>query len=214
MPTVSLFEYVTAKIDEPPLTPEEVSTSSGTRAAWFRTPDASVLWYAAYAAGVLRGAREGRNHPELHPNSARQYAVVYRGASGYHIWRLRPMVESMDGLRTQGTYGPFRPNIPIKVPLYLALSLYRRGKCRIQLPNWMTKEELKGVTEGVVLLASAPPQSFKPSSAVLPSVTRALTRDAGGGTHTPAVFSARTTVLRGSQQVAVHGGACHLWQQQ
>jgi hypothetical protein len=44
----------------------------------------------------------------------------------------------------QGTYGPFRPNIPVEVPMYLALALNRRNKCRIQPPAWMAREKLKG----------------------------------------------------------------------
>jgi hypothetical protein len=38
----------------------------------------------------------------------------------------------------QGDFGPFRPQIPAKVPLWLAIALKKRGKCRIQPPNWMT----------------------------------------------------------------------------
>ncbi|PNH10467.1 DNA replication complex GINS protein PSF2 [Tetrabaena socialis] len=47
----------------------------------------------------------------------------------------------------EGTYGPFRPNIPVDVPLYLALALHRRGKCRIQPPPWMASDKLKEVLE-------------------------------------------------------------------
>ncbi|GIL74036.1 hypothetical protein Vretimale_4998 [Volvox reticuliferus] len=109
MPTASLFEYVAANLDSPPLTPEELE------------------FFAEH------------EKIEIIPNFT---------------------LNLQNGMLTciEGTYGPFRPNIPIKVPLYLALSLYRRGKCRIQLPPWMTKEELKGILEE----ERTHPQYFQP----------------------------------------------------
>lgn len=43
----------------------------------------------------------------------------------------------------QGDYGPFIANVPLDVPLYLAMALYRRGKCRIIPPAWMDKDNLR-----------------------------------------------------------------------
>ena len=36
-----------------------------------------------------------------------------------------------------GTYGPFIPNLPVKVPLWLALHLKKNQKCQIQAPLWL-----------------------------------------------------------------------------
>eukprot|EP00798_Chlamydomonas_sp_ICE-L_P030621 gene30621-35632_t len=46
-----------------------------------------------------------------------------------------------------GSYGPFQPNMPIEVPLWLALMLHRRKKCRIRSPEWMSTENLEHVLE-------------------------------------------------------------------
>ncbi|KAJ7563681.1 hypothetical protein O6H91_03G120600 [Diphasiastrum complanatum] len=46
-----------------------------------------------------------------------------------------------------GDYGPFRPQIPAQVPLWLGVALKKRGKCRIQPPDWMTVEKLTQVLE-------------------------------------------------------------------
>ena len=45
-----------------------------------------------------------------------------------------------------GTFGPFRANIPILVPLWLAVYLKQRNKCDIQVPNWLDVEFLQKVT--------------------------------------------------------------------
>lgn len=37
----------------------------------------------------------------------------------------------------KGDYGPFIPAIPTKVPLWMALNLYRQQKCKINLPHWI-----------------------------------------------------------------------------
>eukprot|EP00245_Coleochaete_scutata_P011539 TRINITY_DN4302_c2_g2_i2.p1 TRINITY_DN4302_c2_g2~~TRINITY_DN4302_c2_g2_i2.p1 ORF type:complete len:218 (+),score=48.75 TRINITY_DN4302_c2_g2_i2:49-702(+) len=46
-----------------------------------------------------------------------------------------------------GTFGPFRPQIPVQVPLWLAIALHTRGKCVIQPPEWLNVENLKKVLE-------------------------------------------------------------------
>ncbi|KAI9014797.1 Psf2-domain-containing protein [Gaertneriomyces semiglobifer] len=42
-----------------------------------------------------------------------------------------------------GTFGPFRPPMKQKVPLWLALTMKRKHRCRIQPPDWMDVDSLK-----------------------------------------------------------------------
>ena len=44
----------------------------------------------------------------------------------------------------QGEYGPFQPNFPVKVPMWVAVFLYNKKKCRIELPEWLTVGSLQG----------------------------------------------------------------------
>ena len=44
-----------------------------------------------------------------------------------------------------GDFGPFRPSIPVKVPLWLAFNLHRQHKCTIQVPAWI--QQLPQLTE-------------------------------------------------------------------
>jgi GINS complex subunit 2 len=42
-----------------------------------------------------------------------------------------------------GEFGPFKPNKPVVVPLWLALYLKQRNKCRIAPPDWLNEEVLQ-----------------------------------------------------------------------
>lgn len=44
----------------------------------------------------------------------------------------------------QGDYGPFQPNFPVEVPLWLAIMLNKRKKCRIEAPDWLQSDHLTG----------------------------------------------------------------------
>ena len=37
----------------------------------------------------------------------------------------------------QGGLGPFNPGLPVQVPLWLAVNLKQRQKCRLLPPEWM-----------------------------------------------------------------------------
>lgn len=37
-----------------------------------------------------------------------------------------------------GDFGPFAPAIPTKVPMWMALNLFRQQKCKINLPQWIS----------------------------------------------------------------------------
>ena len=41
-----------------------------------------------------------------------------------------------------GPVGPFRAGLPVKVPIWLALSLKQQQKCRIIPQDWMDSEKL------------------------------------------------------------------------
>ncbi|XP_069668991.1 probable DNA replication complex GINS protein PSF2 [Periplaneta americana] len=41
-----------------------------------------------------------------------------------------------------GEVGPFRAGLPVKVPIWLALNLRQRQKCRVLPPDWMNVEQL------------------------------------------------------------------------
>ncbi|XP_070809054.1 DNA replication complex GINS protein PSF2 [Pituophis catenifer annectens] len=42
-----------------------------------------------------------------------------------------------------GELGPFNPGLPVEVPLWLALNLKQRQKCRLVPPDWMDVEKLE-----------------------------------------------------------------------
>ena len=41
----------------------------------------------------------------------------------------------------QGDFGPFNPSMHTTVPLWLALNLKQRHKCRIEPPQWLSVGE-------------------------------------------------------------------------
>jgi GINS complex subunit 2 len=46
-----------------------------------------------------------------------------------------------------GSVGPFRPGLPLKVPLWLAIHLKKRNKCTIQMPEWLELGNLQALYE-------------------------------------------------------------------
>lgn len=57
-----------------------------------------------------------------------------------------------------GVYGPFAPSRETQVPLWLALALWKRKKCDIKAPEWMSVEYLQTVLE----LERGEPGAFQP----------------------------------------------------
>ncbi|KAJ0633672.1 putative DNA replication complex GINS protein Psf2 [Helianthus annuus] len=63
------------------------------------------------------------------------------------------MIEIVPNLRIKplslicGDFGPFQPQIPTQVPIWLAVALKKRGKCTIRPPDWMSVEKLTQVLE-------------------------------------------------------------------
>ncbi|XP_020893309.1 DNA replication complex GINS protein PSF2 [Exaiptasia diaphana] len=46
-----------------------------------------------------------------------------------------------------GDIGPFNASLPVDVPLWIAINLKQRKKCRIQAPDWMEIDKLKELKE-------------------------------------------------------------------
>lgn len=44
----------------------------------------------------------------------------------------------------QGTWGPFQPGFPVKVPLWMAVYLHQRKQCRVLTPAWLSVDYLQG----------------------------------------------------------------------
>ncbi|XP_035758498.1 DNA replication complex GINS protein PSF2 [Egretta garzetta] len=47
----------------------------------------------------------------------------------------------------QGDLGPFNPGLPVEVPVWLAINLKQRQKCRLIPPEWMDVEKLEEIRE-------------------------------------------------------------------
>ena len=60
-----------------------------------------------------------------------------------HTMGYRPDSLLTGCLVGQAEYGPFRPNRPLEVPLWMAVALHVRKKCRIQPPDWMDVDSLQ-----------------------------------------------------------------------
>ena len=48
----------------------------------------------------------------------------------------------------QGDVGPFRPGLPVSVPLWLAVNLRQRQRCRLVRPEWLAVDRLEEVSRG------------------------------------------------------------------
>ncbi|XP_038609740.1 DNA replication complex GINS protein PSF2 isoform X3 [Tachyglossus aculeatus] len=47
----------------------------------------------------------------------------------------------------RGDLGPFNPGLPVEVPLWLAINLKQRQKCRVIPPEWMDVEKLEEIRD-------------------------------------------------------------------
>ncbi|KFQ32281.1 DNA replication complex GINS protein PSF2, partial [Merops nubicus] len=46
-----------------------------------------------------------------------------------------------------GDLGPFNPGLPVEVPVWLAINLKQRQKCRLIPPDWMDVEKLEEIRD-------------------------------------------------------------------
>jgi GINS complex subunit 2 len=56
---------------------------------------------------------------------------------------ILPMFSSPVLQLLEGEFGPFRPQLPLAVPLWLAIQLKKAKKCQIKTPNWLEVENLE-----------------------------------------------------------------------
>lgn len=49
---------------------------------------------------------------------------------------------SGDDDASAGCVGPFTPNVPVSVPMWLAMMLRRKDRCKVMVPEWMTVDAL------------------------------------------------------------------------
>ena len=100
------------------------------------------------AVGVLCRGRGADNCSLLQLGHRQQHPQLHSGElhSPGHVTLPPCSVVGEQRLPVQGDYGPFQPNFPVKVPLWLAVMLHKRKKCRIRPPDWMQSEHLQGGT--------------------------------------------------------------------
>lgn len=56
---------------------------------------------------------------------------------------ITPSFATENAIRlVQGSFGPFEPDVPVDVPIWLAIMLKRQKQCRIIQPAWLTAELL------------------------------------------------------------------------
>ena len=69
-------------------------------------------------------------HPVMHLIQGRQLFILFL----FYFFILSP-----------GDVGPFKPGLVVKVPLWLAVNLRQRQRCRLVTPVWMNVERLEEV---------------------------------------------------------------------
>eukprot|EP01080_Neovahlkampfia_damariscottae_P011968 gene11968-5369_t len=53
---------------------------------------------------------------------------------------------SMDEVNLiQGSFGPFEANVPLKVPIWIACTLRKKGICKLLQPEWLTIDHLQEI---------------------------------------------------------------------
>nr|XP_009681230.1 PREDICTED: DNA replication complex GINS protein PSF2 [Struthio camelus australis] len=63
------------------------------------------------------------------------------------VCRSRELSYSRLKFILQGDLGPFNPGLPVEVPVWLAINLKQRQKCRLIPPEWMDVEKLEEIRD-------------------------------------------------------------------
>jgi len=61
--------------------------------------------------------------------------------------RIVPNFSLKEFVLIGGSIGPFNAGLPIKVPVWLAINLRQRSKCRILIPDWMDVTTLQRIKD-------------------------------------------------------------------
>ncbi|XP_071033272.1 DNA replication complex GINS protein PSF2 [Parasteatoda tepidariorum] len=70
----------------------------------------------------------------------------------------------------RGDVGPFAASIPVEVPLWLAVNLRQRQKCRVIPPDWMSVEKLEEIKQEEIdstIFTPMPSEHYKEISRLL-----------------------------------------------
>lgn len=113
----------------------------------------------------------------------------------------------------RGDCGPFTPSIPVQVPLWLAINLRQRQKCRILPPDWMNVEKLEEIkheeTESSVF-APMPSEHYREISRLLFDVAIPDIPNADDvQTLIKDIWDIRMAKLRSSVDAFVRSGESH-----
>lgn len=69
--------------------------------------------------------------------------ISYRDVTGPSLVCVHGIKHAVFLVFPQGDLGPFNPGLPVDVPVWLALNLKQRQKCRIVPPEWMDAGKTK-----------------------------------------------------------------------
>lgn len=112
-----------------------------------------------------------------------------------------------------GDVGPFEPNLPVQVPLWMALNLKRRQKCRIVPPAWLSKEYLETKKQEEIdspLFTKMPSEHYMEVTQMLFDVTAADIPDASEvQTLIKDIWDIRLAKLRSSVDAFVRSDEVH-----
>ena len=67
--------------------------------------------------------------------------------AGQEEVEIMPRFECTTMWLITGDLGPFKPGIPVKIPLWIALHIRAQNKCKIVPPPWMGKAYLEQLKE-------------------------------------------------------------------
>lgn len=107
--------------------------------------------------------------------------------------------------------GPFIPNVPTSVPLWLALQLRQQHKCRLVPPAWLSPDPLEALKEterGSPLFAAMPdPHCFEIAALVLHNAVEDVPRSEEVRTLLKDLLDLRQAKLRQSADAFMRSGA-------
>lgn len=113
----------------------------------------------------------------------------------------------------EGEVGPFRPGLPVKVPLWIGVHLRQRLKCRILQPDWMRLEPLETLRdeekESQFFLALPNPHLFTVSQMLLDVATPEIVQADAIKTLLKDLWDIRQAKLRKSVHAFIQSGLQH-----